>query len=100
MSDEEKEVCTFMAAKICKNFTTWEAPTSALGGVDGNQLEEHYLIPDSKPPDFSSKALLVRCIDLRTDCSTLVFYHCDPGPGNVFWDRKWRSVSIIDWGTA
>ena len=34
------------------------------------------------------------------DCSTLVFYHTNLGPGNVLVDIADGSIGIIDWETA
>lgn len=37
---------------------------------------------------------------LGMECSPLVFYHCDLGPGNIIIDPEDDSIGIIDWETA
>ena len=38
------------------------------------------------------------CIRIGMDISSLVFYHCDLGPGNIEPDNN-RGIGIIDWET-
>ncbi|KAG8408401.1 hypothetical protein J3459_017812 [Metarhizium acridum] len=69
-----------------------------MSGVDGNALAELYL--RKKASDCSPQNLQESCDDLKMDCSTLVFNHCDLGPTNVLVDLDTGRISIIDWEIA
>lgn len=69
-----------------------------MSGVDGNVLPELYLC--KKGSDCSPQNLQETCDDLKMDCSTLVFYHCDLGPTNVLVDVDTDRIGVIDWEIA
>lgn len=69
-----------------------------MSGVDGNVLPELYL--RKKDSDCSPQNLQESCDDLKMDCSTLVFYHCDLGPTNVLVDVDTDRIGVIDWEIA
>jgi hypothetical protein len=87
---------------ICKEMAQWTSPV--FGGVDGQYIPEDYLLPRSCR-DYG--ALEASCREMGMDCSDLVFYHADLGPGNIIIedspseDRPGRgSIGIIDFEIA
>jgi hypothetical protein len=81
---------------ICKELAVWQA--DRISGVDGHHLSETYLTRFGQPEDYSPQNLLANCKALGMDCSVLVFYHCDLGPGNIIVNNG--SIGIIDWETT
>ncbi|KAI8951065.1 hypothetical protein F4801DRAFT_546263 [Xylaria longipes] len=68
-----------------------------IGGVDGKQLTDQYLLKSSAGVDFNPGHLLKNCKEMGMNCSSLVLYHCDLGPGNILLDEGDGSIGIIDW---
>ncbi|KAI0554356.1 kinase-like domain-containing protein [Xylaria curta] len=85
-------------AKICMELATWEG--EIISGVDGKQLTDQYLLKSSAEMDFNPGHLFNNCKEMGMNCSSLVFYHCDLGPGNILLDESDGSIGIIDWETA
>ncbi|PLB52034.1 hypothetical protein P170DRAFT_433910 [Aspergillus steynii IBT 23096] len=87
-------------ADVCNHLATWKG--EVIGGVDGRQLLERYLVKaSSKMADaLSPRQLLKNCTEMSMDVSTLVFYHCDLGPTNLPVDPSTDSLGIIDWELA
>ncbi|KAK4141629.1 uncharacterized protein C8A04DRAFT_38906 [Dichotomopilus funicola] len=85
---------------VCDCLATWRG--DIIGGVDGHQLLERYLVKgsNSKMVDddaLSLQQLLKNCTEMAMDVSTLVFYHCDLGPTNLLVNVSTGSLGIIDW---
>ncbi|KAI0537384.1 kinase-like domain-containing protein [Xylaria digitata] len=98
MEDTARQEYVCRIAKICMELATWEG--EIIGGVDGKQLTDLYLLKSSAEVDFNPDHLLKNCKEIGMDCSSLVFYHCDLGPGNIILDECDGSIGIIDWETA
>lgn len=81
-------------AEICGQMSKWKG--EAVCGVDGAQLLEEYLTAK----DNSLEHLQKSCAEMGMDMSSLVFYHCDLGPGNILVDPATRGIGIIDWELA
>lgn len=92
-STRQSYVCRI--AEICSQLKNWQG--NSITGVDGNQLCDEYL--QNRAESCDPQHLLRQCQKLHMDCSTLVFYHCDLGPGNIIIDRP-GDIGIIDWETA
>jgi aminoglycoside phosphotransferase len=103
MAETMKQQYVSRVTNVCKELAQWQADDSIISGVDGQYLSDRYLTPRAGLPtkkDFSPGTLLNNCKDVGMDCSTLVFYHCDLGPGNIIVDPTKGSIGIIDWETA
>ncbi|KAJ8132008.1 hypothetical protein O1611_g1621 [Lasiodiplodia mahajangana] len=98
MEEPVRQECVCRIAKICMELATWEG--EIIGGVDGKQLADHYLLKSSAKLDFNPSRILKDCKEMGMNCSSLVFYHCDLGPGNILLDESDGSIGIIDWETA
>lgn len=85
---------------ICESLQLLEG--DKLGGVDGKNIPEKYLIEDGAVEDYCPQNLQRGCESMGMDCSKLVFYHADLGPGNIIVEDVPESgtVGIIDWETA
>jgi hypothetical protein len=97
MDEPRKQYYVCRVVDVCKELAVWQA--DYIGGVDGRHLSERYLTRFGQPEDCSPQNLLRNCESLGMDCSTLVLYHCDLGPGNIIILAD-GSVGIIDWETA
>jgi predicted unusual protein kinase regulating ubiquinone biosynthesis (AarF/ABC1/UbiB family) len=54
-----------------------------------------------KDKTLDPEILKEKCIGIDMDVSSLVFYHCDLGPGNILVEPDInRGIGIIDWETA
>jgi hypothetical protein len=71
--------------EVCKKMAEWKG--HMLGGVDGKNLTEWYIL-ESGPKDFSPAKLQATCEALGMDCSSFVFYHGDLGPTNIIVEDK------------
>ncbi|KAI0183532.1 hypothetical protein EV127DRAFT_376691 [Xylaria flabelliformis] len=100
IEETARQECVSRIAKTCMELATWEG--EIIGGVDGKQLTDLYLLKSSAEVDFSPDHLLKNCKEIGMDCSSFVFYHCDLGPGNILIDEDNDefSIGIIDWETA
>lgn len=85
-------------ATICCRMTAWTG--DKISGVDGNHLSDLFLCKDTSGHDCEPQRLRKNCQELGMDCSSLVFYHCDLGPGNIIINPTDGSIGIIDWETA
>lgn len=87
-------------AGICKDLACWKG--DILGGVDGKQIPEGFLIKYDDEYDYTPENLRKSCETIGMDCSELVFCHLDLGPGNIIVEDvpETGSVGIIDWETA
>ncbi|KAH8760747.1 hypothetical protein BGZ57DRAFT_582925 [Hyaloscypha finlandica] len=81
---------------VCKEMAEWKG--HRLGGVDGQNIPEYYLVTPPGGNDFSSVNLEAGCKAMGMDCSSFVFYHADLGPTNIIVEDKPSSgrVGIID----
>lgn len=95
MDQELRQYYVDRVAQACAEMADWKG--SAVCGVDGRELMEFYLTSsDTMDPEELGK----NCVKMGMDVSTLVFYHCDLGPGNVIVDLETRGMGIIDWEIA
>ncbi|APA09042.1 hypothetical protein SS1G_02915 [Sclerotinia sclerotiorum 1980 UF-70] len=85
-------------ADICKELAVWQG--DGIGGVDGKHLSDHFLTQLQLSVDCSPRSLLNSCKEVEMDWSTIIFYHCDLGPGNIIVEAVEGSIGIIDWETA
>ncbi|KAL2812129.1 hypothetical protein BDW59DRAFT_155374 [Aspergillus cavernicola] len=87
-------------ASICKSLEAWKSDT--LGGVDGKNVPEQYLIKDGAVENYDPQNLLKGCKLMGMDCSEFAFYHADLGPGNIVVEDipKNGTIGIIDWEVA
>lgn len=96
MDEELRQHYVHRVAELCENLAEWKG--EAICGVDGGQLTELYL---RKGKGLDPEILEENCIGIGMDVSSLVFYHCDLGPGNIIVEPdNNRGIGIIDWETA
>lgn len=106
MDETCRNKCVSQVVRICKELaaTFDNSEGSCIAGIDGGHLPEYFLGKRSgKDWDFAPGLLLQYCLDMKMDCSALVFYHCDLSPGNVMVHMKEAgepAVGIIDWECA
>ncbi|KAG4429002.1 hypothetical protein IFR05_015512 [Cadophora sp. M221] len=81
---------------VCKQMAEWRG--HSLGGVDGQNIPEYYLVTPGGSNNFSSVNLEAGCKAMGMDCSSVVFSHADLGPTNIIVEDEPRSgtVGIID----
>jgi serine/threonine protein kinase len=84
------ELCVHLAKKTGQH----------ISGMNGSHLPEFYLLKDDTECDFAPPNLEANSREIGMDCSTLCFYHCDLGPGNILVDLETGEVAIIDWECA
>ncbi|KAK4893950.1 hypothetical protein LTR27_007756 [Elasticomyces elasticus] len=96
MDERMKEQCVSQVVNICGELASWRG--ESVSGVDGNYLSELYLSGKDGASDPDS--LMEVCRAVNMDCTSLVFYHCDLGPGNIIVNMREGVVGIIDWETA
>ena len=96
MDEPTKQFFVDCIATICESLAAWTG--DKISGVDGHQLSDLFLTKRGSE-DCSNENLLRNCQEQGMDCSSLVFYHCDLGPGNII-TSPGGSVGIIDWETA
>jgi aminoglycoside phosphotransferase len=97
MDELAKQRCVRRIAQICSELSVWTG--ESMCGVDGRHLSDAYLTKEN-PPDCSPQHLLGTCKNVGMDCSKLLFYHCDLGPGNIIVNDAKEICGIIDWETA
>jgi len=97
MDDERREHCVKAVANICNNLA--ECHGRRIGGIDGNQLHDPFLVKRKAEKDFSHENLLRSCKELNMHGTTFHFFHCDLGPGNLLIDDN-GSLGVIDWEMA
>jgi hypothetical protein len=97
MDEELRQYYVARVADECANMARWKGE-GRICGVDGNSLREYYLAKTERviDPDELGK----NAVAMGMDVSSLVFYHCDLGPGNVIVHPETRGLGIIDWETA
>jgi hypothetical protein len=78
LSKEQQLFYVRAVVDICKEMAQWTSPV--FGGVNGQYIPEDYLLPRSRR-DYG--ALEASCREMGMECSDLVFYHADLGPGNI-----------------
>ncbi|CAG8091182.1 unnamed protein product [Penicillium salamii] len=86
--------------KTCETLECWKGDT--IGGVDGKNIPEQYLIKYGADYNYDAENLRQACESMGMDCSEFVFYHADLGPGNIIVEDipDIGSIGIIDWETA
>lgn len=84
MDDTTRQECVSRIASICMELTTWEG--DIIGGVDGKQLTNQYLLKSSAEMNFNPCNLLKNCKEMGMDCSSLV----RPGTGEYPHRRRRR----------
>jgi serine/threonine protein kinase len=97
LDEVTKQRCVGRIAQICNELSVWTG--ESICGVDGRYLSDQYLTK-GKPPNISPQHLLGTCKKVGMDCSKLVFYHCDLGPGNIILNAAQEICGIIDWEVA
>lgn len=96
MDEELRLYYVHRVAARCEKMAEWNG--KEISGVDGGQLTELYLRKDKS---LVLDVLRDNCIGIGMDVSSLVFYHCDLGPGNILVEPDDdRGISIIDWEVA
>jgi serine/threonine protein kinase len=98
MSSDLKSQCVQRVTELCLNLA--RTTGQKMSGIDGGHLPEFYLLNDGKDTNFSPSKLEENSREIGMDCSTLCFYHCDLGPGNVLVDLNTKEISVIDWECA
>lgn len=103
MDDAKKDFCVRRVAEICTQMAGWK-PGSTISGIDRLNLSDQFLaapkIGNITTDDLSPSTLLKNCKDIGLECSQLMFYHCDLGPGNIMVDLEKKTLGIIDWECA
>ncbi|KAK1980907.1 hypothetical protein LZ30DRAFT_721905 [Colletotrichum cereale] len=97
MDENQRDRAVTQLVDACNEMATWEGPQ--ISGADGRHLPDEFLAR-RRNKQFDPPTLLRNCQDLRMDCSTLRFYHCDMGPDNIIINRANGEMGIIDWETA
>ncbi|KAI1160235.1 hypothetical protein F5B18DRAFT_663953 [Nemania serpens] len=81
MDDTTRQECVSRIASICMELTTWEG--DIIGGVDGKQLTNQYLLKSSAEMNFNPCNLLKNCKEMGMDCSSLEWvrtkFRCSSG---------------------
>jgi hypothetical protein len=103
LSKEQQLFYVRAIVDICKEMAQWTSPV--FGGVDGQYIPEDHLLPH---PRRDYGALDTPCREMGMDCSDLVFYHADLGPGNIIIENSpssegrlgGGSIGIIDFEIA
>ncbi|KAK3291156.1 kinase-like domain-containing protein [Chaetomium fimeti] len=96
MDEELRQYYVHRVAELCERMSAWEG--EAISGVDGGQLTELYL---RKGKTLDPDIIRDNCVGIGMDVSSLVFYHCDLGPGNILvGPDEDRGIGIIDWEVA
>ncbi len=95
MDEELRQHYVARVAEECERMTEWKG--ASICGVGGSDLSEYYLAKtELVDPDELGK----NAVAMGMDVSSLVFYHCDLGPGNVIVNPKTKGLGIIDWEIA
>ncbi|KAK4151151.1 kinase-like domain-containing protein [Chaetomidium leptoderma] len=102
MDELQRQQYVGRVAEACKEMAEWKG--ESIAGVDGGELFENYLAKTEKD-GYESLALEDLCqnctsVGMDPGSSSLVFYHCDLGPGNILVDPASGSLGIIDWERA
>jgi len=98
MSPGLRSNCVQRVTELCSNLA--KNTGKHISGINGGHLPEFYLLKDDTETDFTPSNLEASSRDIGMDCSTLRFYHCDLGPGNVLVDLSTEKIGVIDWECA
>jgi len=97
MDEELRQYYVARVAEECEKMAEWKGEGTGICGVDGNNLLENYL---AKTELIDPGELGKNAAAMGMNVSSLVFYHCDLGPGNVIVNPETRGLGIIDWEIA
>ncbi len=97
MDEELRQYYVARVAEECEKMAEWKSKGAGISGVDGGDLPEYYL---GKTESMDPGELRENAITMGMDVSSLVFYHCDLGPGNVIVNPETKGLGIIDWEIA
>ncbi len=97
MDEELRQFYVARVAEECEKMAEWKSESTGICGVDGGDLSEYYL---AKTESMGPGQLRENSIAMGMDVSSLVFYHCDLGPGNVIVSPETRCLGLIDWEIA
>lgn len=103
MDETSRQRCVFEVVRICKEIAASFGQGKKVAGIDGGHLPEYFLGKRSGNDwDFNPEVLLQYCLEIKMDCDTLVFYHCDLGPSNIMVRMVAGDpvVGLIDWECA
>lgn len=95
LDEEAKQRYARRIANICDKLMAWQG--TSISGVDGGQLSDLFLTR-RLDKDCDPQQLRQNCDELDMDCTSLGFYHCDLGPGNIIVNGS--LIGILDWETA
>ena len=98
MSPDLKSKCVQRVTELCSHLA--KNTGQHISGINGNHLPEFYLLKDDTECDFTPSTLESNSREIGMNCSTLCFYHCDLGPGNILVDLGTGEIAIIDWECA
>ena len=100
LNDEWRRHYVNEVVEVYKALETWKGKD--ISGVNGKFVPDEYLIKMGAMMDFSPENLENGCKAIGMDCSNLVFYHADLGPGNIIVeeDPEQGAIGIIDWECA
>ena len=98
MDSNLRSKCIQRVTELCVHLA--KQTGQHISGLNGSHLPELFLLKDYKARDFTPAVLESNSRDIGMDCSTLCFYHCDLGPGNVLVDLETEEVAVIDWECA
>jgi serine/threonine protein kinase len=98
MSPSLRSKCVQRVTELCSQLA--KTTGQHISGINGGHLPEFYLLKDDTETNFAPSNLEANSRDIGMDCSTLCFYHCDLGPGNVLVDLSTEEIAVIDWECA
>lgn len=98
LNDQDRLRYVKAVVDACEEMAKWKG--NRIGGVDDQNIPEHYLTTPRGSDNFGS--LEVGCKAIGMDCSAVVFCHADLGPTNIIVEDEPSSgtIGLIDFEIA